>query len=108
MNAKRWGLVQGSADLLDDRDCPGLSPYLRNAVSEPKKLLWVSQSRGPCRVVDYTCDCEAVFYELISCGGIYQIHRVVQSDLPAHAYAGGWQQVEARLWWHRLLQGNVR
>src|SRR4051812_47977892 len=79
MNAKLRGLVQDPADLLEEPDWPGLSPHLRTAVPEPEELLWVSQPRGTYRVVDYTCDCEAVFYELISCGGIYQIHKVVQS-----------------------------
>ncbi|GAB3130181.1 hypothetical protein GCM10027161_01690 [Microbispora hainanensis] len=108
MNAKLWGLVQVPADLLEEPDCPGLSPHLRTAVPEPEKLLWVSQPRGRYRVVDYTCDCEAVFYELISCGGSYQIHKVVQSEPPEHSYAGGWQSGEARLWWHLVLLGRVR
>ncbi|GAB3878056.1 hypothetical protein GCM10027612_01750 [Microbispora bryophytorum subsp. camponoti] len=83
MNAKLRGLVQDPADLLEEPDCPGLSPHLRTAVPKPEKLLWVSQPRGPYRVVDYTCDCEAVFYELVSCGGMYQIHKVVQAEPPS-------------------------
>ncbi|MBD3148437.1 hypothetical protein [Microbispora bryophytorum] len=58
--------------------------------------------------MDYTCDCEAVFYELVSCGGMYQIHKVVQAEPPEHTYAGAWSVKEARIWWLRLLLGQVR
>ncbi len=108
MDAKLRDLLHHPADLVEEPDCPGFSPHLRCAVPEPEELFWVSQPRGPYRVVDYTCDCEAVFYELISCGGIYQIHKVVQSEPPEHSYAGGWRPSEARLWWHSVLLGRVR
>ncbi|GLX08217.1 hypothetical protein Misp03_51430 [Microbispora sp. NBRC 16548] len=51
--------------------------------------------------MDYACDCEAVLYELISCGGIYQIHKVVQLDPPSipTRVAGGLA---------RLVSGGIR
>ncbi|GAA1288009.1 hypothetical protein Psi02_77840 [Planotetraspora silvatica] len=98
-------------ELMDDPvewDCPEVSAHLGRALPNRDTLAWVAQPRGSYRVVEYTCACEAVFYELVSCGGIYQIHKVIQSEPLQHTYAGGWRQSEARLVWCQLLAGRIR
>jgi hypothetical protein len=55
------------------------------------------------------CDDEAVVYELVAVGGIFQIHKLVQSDNPAeHTYTAAWRHSEARAWWLRVLLGAAR
>ncbi|TQS24121.1 hypothetical protein [Microbispora sp. KK1-11] len=92
-----------------DWDCPGIALHLCRALPNRVKLLWSSEPQGRRhRVVEYTCACEALVYELVSCGGLYMVHKVIQLDPLEHAYTGGWQHAEARLWWHRLLVGLAR
>ncbi|MCT9932032.1 hypothetical protein N5079_17665 [Planotetraspora sp. A-T 1434] len=89
-------------------DCPGISVHPGRALRNRERLNWQDQPRGRYRVVEHTCCCQAVFYELICVGGIYQVHKVIQSDPPEHAYTGGWRNDEARHWWMRILMGSAR
>ncbi|MBG0820356.1 hypothetical protein HS048_06350 [Planomonospora sp. ID91781] len=59
-------------------------------------------------MIDYTCCCQAVYYELIGIGGIYQVHKVIQSDPPEHLYTGGWSRPHASVWWMQILTGAAR
>ncbi|MEV4469109.1 hypothetical protein [Nonomuraea sp. NPDC049504] len=50
-------------------------------------------------------------YELVSCAGVYQIHRRTlprQGVPPASWTAEWWRRAEAHEWWHRLLAGQAR
>ncbi|MFI6324635.1 hypothetical protein ACIBG8_44415 [Nonomuraea sp. NPDC050556] len=47
-------------------------------------------------------------FELISYGGQYAVHKIVQTDPPAHSFAGPWPHREARMWWMRIVAGQVR
>lgn len=97
-------LVDASSEL----EYPGVSIHPGRALPNREKLTWLDQPRGPYRVIEYTCACEAVYYELISRGGIYMIHRVIQSDLPQHNYIGAWRLPDARVRWRDLLSGHAR
>ncbi len=77
-------------------------------IVDAERLLWMPEACGPYRVHSYTCACLAVYYELVSWGGQYAIHKVVQGECIQHAYAGGWPRAEALEWWNRLLAGMAR
>lgn len=88
--------------------CPGVSPHPARVMNGAIELPWVTQALGPYRVAEYTCSCVAVVYELISCGGAYQIHRTIQRDPPHDAWAGGWRREEAYQVWWMVLTGRAR
>ncbi|MET8861750.1 hypothetical protein ABZW11_02220 [Nonomuraea sp. NPDC004580] len=74
-------------------------------------LRWIVQGLGPGRVVAYTCSCQMTAYELVSCAGVYQIHRRTlprQGVPPLSWTAEWWRRGEAHEWWHRLLAGQAR
>ncbi|MBP2705404.1 hypothetical protein JOL79_16435 [Microbispora sp. RL4-1S] len=98
---------RGGKAALVDEDCPGISVHPAAPLPKHEELTWCTRPRGPYRVREHTCLCQPVHYELISCGGIYMFHRVIGVDRPKHSYAGGWRVAEARLWWRRLLAGQV-
>lgn len=104
MTAVQGGPRRLVRDLVEfpEGDCPGI------ALRSRKRLDWQDQPRGPYRVIDHTCCCQAVFYELICVGGIYQVHKVIQSDLPEHTYTGGWRGDEVRYSWMRIVLGSAR
>ncbi|GLX05918.1 hypothetical protein [Microbispora sp. NBRC 16548] len=110
MTAVQGGPRRLARDLVEfpEWDCPGIAVHPGIALRSRKRLEWQDQPRGPYRVVDHTCCCQAVVYELICVGGIYQVHKVIQSDAPEHTYTGGWRGYEARYWWMRILMGSAR
>ncbi|GLX03027.1 hypothetical protein Misp02_71130 [Microtetraspora sp. NBRC 16547] len=108
MTAVELGGLTRDAVSLSDEECPGISVHPGRALLNRERLIWQAQPRGPYRVVEHTCCCQAVFYELICVGGIYQVHKVIQSDPPRHGYVGGWRSREARQWWLRILLGSAR
>ncbi|MCG5213234.1 hypothetical protein [Streptosporangium sp. KLBMP 9127] len=69
---------------------------------------WTPQAPDRYRVHDFTCPCTAVVFELISHGGHYLIHKVIQLDHPEHTFAGNWHHSEARHLWLKLLLGEAR
>ncbi|MEV4833400.1 hypothetical protein AB0K05_02690 [Nonomuraea sp. NPDC049486] len=98
-------------DVLTDEDCPGISPH--PAVPRPGRteLWWIAQGVGPGRVVAYTCSCRMTVYELVSCGGVYQIRRRTlprRGVQPVSWTAERWRREEAHEWWRRLLAGQAR
>ncbi|MFE3452782.1 hypothetical protein ACFXJ8_28040 [Nonomuraea sp. NPDC059194] len=97
-------------DLVDppEWECPGISPHPARARPNRAALSWTLPAPDRYRVHEFTCACTAVYYELISRGGSYLIHKVVQLDTPAHTFAGPWPHSEARRWWLLLLLGDAR
>ncbi|MEU7880079.1 hypothetical protein [Microbispora bryophytorum] len=94
-----------------DADCPGVSPH--PAVPRPGRteLWWIEQSIGRGRVVAHTCACQMSSYELVRCGGVYQLCRraLARSDVPPVSWtARWWRREEAYAWWRRLLAGQAR
>ncbi|MGW2150307.1 hypothetical protein ACWCOT_38790 [Nonomuraea bangladeshensis] len=74
-------------------------------------LWWIEQSLGPGRVVAYTCSCRMTAYELVVCGGVYQIRRrtVPRRGVPPVSWtAARWRREQALEWWRRLLAGQAR
>lgn len=100
--------VTGELAELPEWDCPGLAPHPVRALPGRDNLDWLPQSAGRYRIVEYSCFCLAVSYELVRVGGIHQIHRVIQSEIPEHAWTGLWTNREARRWWYRVLTGQAR
>ncbi|MEV6865751.1 hypothetical protein AB0M44_32740 [Streptosporangium subroseum] len=88
--------------------CPGIGVHPERIMPGHQTLDWRPLSLGIYRVVEHTCSCRAVYYELVSVGGSYQIHKVIQPETPEHAFTGGWTRREARKWWVRLLIGHAR
>ncbi len=95
-------------DARGERPCPGLSAHPIRATSECRALDGDSVPQRRYRVVEHTCSCRVVLYELISCGGIYMIHRVIQNKPPKHAFTGRWTLREAREMWRQVLTGQAR
>lgn len=91
-----------------DWTCPGLSPHPARLMGDAIQLQWVDQPLGDGRVREYTCACIAVFYELVSVGGIFQIHRTIQRKPWRHAWAGSWRREEAYQAWMLVLTGRAR
>ncbi len=91
-----------------DPECPGLAIHLGLPLPGCERLVWQPQPSGRYRVLDYTCSCRAVVYELVSCGGAFQIRKIIQRQPPEVWYAGRWSHREAQGWWQRLLMGLAR
>ncbi|GAA3172338.1 hypothetical protein [Nonomuraea roseoviolacea] len=92
----------------DDFECPGISPHPGRPLAGCKQIPWQREPVGPYRVLQYTCSCLAVTYELVSCSGAYQIHRLVQGDSMISHYAGPWSRPQADDVWLRILTGRAR
>ncbi|MER5644946.1 hypothetical protein [Streptosporangium sp. NPDC002524] len=102
------GAPGGDLDARDEWTCPGVSAHPVRGAPGRRTLDWKPVSLGPYRVLEHTCACRAVFYELISCGGSHMIHRVVQGGPVEHAFTGRWTSREAREMWLLLLTGQAR
>ncbi|MET8985016.1 hypothetical protein ABZW49_06185 [Nonomuraea wenchangensis] len=104
--------VLAPPDAFTDEDCPGISPH--PAVPSPGRtaLRWIGQGLAPGRVVAYTCSCRMTAYELVACGGVYQIRRrrtLPRRGVPPVSWtAERWRRGEALEWWRRLLAGHAR
>ncbi|MGS2643048.1 hypothetical protein [Streptosporangium sp. LJ11] len=91
-------------DARSEWPCPGVSAHPVRVTSERQTLDGDSVPQGRYRVVEHTCSCRMVFYELISCGGAYMI----QNRPPEHAFAGRWTLREAREMWRQVPTGQAR
>ena len=98
----------GLKDARSEWPCPGVSAHPVRVTLECRTLDWDSVPQGRHRVVEHTCSCRVVFYELISCGGTHMIHRVVQRRPPEHAFTGRWTLREAWEVWRQVLTGQAR
>ncbi|MEV0597558.1 hypothetical protein [Nonomuraea cavernae] len=49
---------------------------------------WTKPSPVRLQVIDHTCSCRLVVYELLSSGGSYMIRRLHQTNPPRSSYAG--------------------
>lgn len=109
MTARRKALSPkiGSAEYLE-ASCPGIATHPRQPLPERARLSWGREPRGEFRIIDHTCCCQAVYFELISVGGVYQVRKTIQSNPPQHLYAGAWTRPEAVTWWLRILMGSAR
>lgn len=100
--------LSGDLDARSEWTCPGVSTHPGRVAPGRQALDWEPVSLGPYRVLEHTCSCRAVFFELISCGGSYMIHRVIQGRRTEHAFTGRWTHREAHEMWQRLLTGRAR
>lgn len=72
-----------------------------------EKIDWEEPRKdGRVRVVEWTCDCRKVVYELRRSGGLYYLHRAVRGERPAETGRVIW--VEAHRLWISLLTGRAR
>ncbi|MFF3437745.1 hypothetical protein [Streptosporangium sp. NPDC002721] len=100
--------LSGDLEARDEWTCPGISPHPVRVAPGRRALDWEALAPGPYRVLEHTCACRAVYFELIACGGTYLIHRVIQGRPTEHAFAGRWTHREAREMWLQLLIGQAR
>nr|WP_055509973.1 hypothetical protein [Nonomuraea pusilla] len=99
---------------IDAWPCAGLSPHppVRLA-AQSLRIDWAAEDQGQerasrVRVVDSTCSCCVIVYELLNYGGVYAIRRTHQTVPPRFAYAGPWPHAQARRVWVMLLSGEAR
>ncbi|MFF3445039.1 hypothetical protein [Streptosporangium sp. NPDC002721] len=84
-----------------------LSPHVLPARSHCEPLTWHPlRGDGQARVVRWTCDCDALFYELCQAGGLRFIRRTRRHH--AIDESDRWQAQEADAMWIALLHGLVR
>jgi hypothetical protein len=86
---------------MDDWPCPGLSAHPSGRIAAPTVSIdwtaedWLEEQAARQRVVDYTCSCCVVVYELLSGGGTCVFRRTHQTTPPRAAYTGPWQRAKA-------------
>ncbi|MER7134384.1 hypothetical protein [Streptosporangium saharense] len=87
-----------------------LSPHVSSPRSHCEALSW--NAPGTCanaRVVQWTCDCETVFYELCQADGLRFIRRTRRTaGGPSVQESDHWPAAEADAIWTALLFGLVR
>lgn len=108
----RRGRVAAMTDLRDHDvvawPCPRLAPHPPARIGERTTLIdWTMERPARLRVLDYTCSCRVIVYELLGCGGRYMIRRTHQTAPPRVAYAGPWPRRTADLLWARILTGEA-
>src|SRR5437868_257679 len=69
---------------LPEWECPGLSVHPGRVAPGHVQLFWQEIVPGRLRVIEYTCACQAVCFELVAGGGTYLIHRFLQSEPEQH------------------------
>ena len=87
-----------------------ISTHLPLPQSGCERLSWLTPiDAHRVRVVAWTCDCRAVFYELCEAGGMAFIRRTVQNDKGPEVTETHRSLVRpAREMWAALLSGMVR
>ncbi|MFD0883030.1 hypothetical protein ACFQ08_00400 [Streptosporangium algeriense] len=87
-----------------------LSLHVASPRSHCEALSWnAPATREKVRVVQWTCDCEAVFYELCRAGGLCFIRRTRRTaGGPSVVESDRWPAAEADAMWTALLFGLVR
>lgn len=94
---------------LDAWPCPQLAPHPPARTGGRVTCLdWAAESPARARVVDYTCSCRVIVYELLASGGTYVIRRTHQTVPPRVAYAGPWLRRPADRMWMLILTGEAR
>ncbi|MFG1685237.1 hypothetical protein ACGFNP_34100 [Nonomuraea sp. NPDC049269] len=109
-NEKRAADAPAPPECLETKTwpCPGLSPHPPHRTDSPKTLLeWTTDKPSRYRILDYTCSCGAVVYELLACGGNYRIRRTNQALSPGETYAGPWRRQVAERTWALILSGEA-
>ncbi|MEU8251809.1 hypothetical protein [Nonomuraea sp. NPDC048916] len=92
----------------DPWPCPRLSAHPpRHSGAPVADIDWTKPQPVRLRVVDHTCSCRVVVYELLSCGGHYMIRRLHQTDPPKSLYAGPWPRPVAERVWKLVLTGEA-
>ncbi|WP_169953573.1 hypothetical protein [Microbispora sp. H11081] len=70
---------------------------------------WEPSPARRVRVLAWTCDCQARFYELCHSGGVAFIRRTVQNeDAPEISETHRWRVGQGWETWSALLTGQVR
>jgi hypothetical protein len=90
--------------------CPRLAahPPGRSTAATTTHIDWTKEEPVRLRIVDYTCSCRALVYELLSYGGHYMIRRTHQTTSPKVFYAGPWPRAVAERVWTMILTGEAR
>lgn len=108
-------MAKASGRRMDDWPCPGFSAHPSERVTAPRiSIDWVIGDRlkdhhsTHQRVLDYTCACSEVAYELLGTGGTYLFRRTDRSAPSVVAYAGPWRWAQASPLWRLLLSGEAR
>ena len=93
---------------VDPWPCPRLSVHPPRRNTTPLATVdWTKPSPVRLRVIDHTCSCRVVVYELLSCGGSYMIRRLHQTDPLRSSYAGPWSRPAAERVWKLFLTGEA-
>jgi hypothetical protein len=92
---------------LDLWPCPRLSPHPPHRSTLASDIDWTMPQPLRLRVVDHTCSCRLIVYELLCSGGQYVIRRMRQTDPPEMFYAGPWRREVAERVWKRVLTGEA-
>ncbi|GAA3413753.1 hypothetical protein GCM10018952_31590 [Streptosporangium vulgare] len=87
-----------------------LSPHVLPVRSHCEEMTWhPARGDGQARVVRWTCDCDAAFYELCQAGGLRFIRRTTRArNNPSIDESDHWPAGEAEAMWIALLHGLVR
>ncbi|WP_432928403.1 hypothetical protein ACQPZZ_02080 [Microbispora sp. CA-135349] len=87
-----------------------LSPHLPRPQADAEALVWFAPTPTSRELVlAWTCDCLAIFFELIQSGGVAFIRKTIQDErAPVIAETHRWPLREAWLTWAAMLAGQVR
>lgn len=82
------------------------APHPAPLSPECEEIEWEAPRRdGRVRVVEWTCDCRRVVYELRRSGGLYYLRRTVRGERQAESGRVIW--TEAHRLWIALLTGRA-
>ncbi|MFF4775367.1 hypothetical protein ACFY05_21160 [Microtetraspora fusca] len=87
-----------------------LSPHLGRPQPDAEPLIWLSrQPTGRERVLAWTCDCRAVYFELIQSGGVAFIRKTIQNERGHVIFeTHRWPIRHAWRTWTAVLTGQIR
>jgi hypothetical protein len=91
----------------DNWPCPRRVPHPPTGAGRHTKLDWTVERSHRARVLDYTCSCRTMVYELLASGGTYVIRRTHQVEPRKEVYAGPWVCCEAERVWKLILTGEA-
>jgi hypothetical protein len=88
-------------------DC--VAPHVPSALPDHMEIVWLDRLRAEdrVRVITWTCDCQAVYYELCHAAGRAYIRRTLRKDGTVHE-TYRWLFREAAQVWDALLLGHAR
>lgn len=88
--------------------CPKLSPHpLVRGGNMSAHIDWAPEHPVRMRVLDHTCSCRVVVYELLGVGGRYMIRRIHQTQPRRELYSGPWTRPVADRVWRLILTGET-